>query len=41
MHCIEVFALSGALALVIALFTVSFQAAKAAMANPVDMLRYE
>ncbi len=35
------FLLSGALALVIALLTVSFQAARAAMANPVDSLKYE
>jgi putative ABC transport system permease protein len=37
----EVFALSGGLALVIALLTVSLQALKAALANPVDSLRYE
>jgi putative ABC transport system permease protein len=36
-----VFALAGALALVIALLTVSFQAIKAALANPVESLRYE
>jgi putative ABC transport system permease protein len=36
-----VFALSGAIALVIALITVSYQAVKAATANPVDSLRYE
>jgi putative ABC transport system permease protein len=35
------FALSGGIALVIALATVSFQAIKAAMANPVESLRYE
>jgi putative ABC transport system permease protein len=35
------FALSGSIALVIALLTVSTQAIKAAMANPVDSLRYE
>jgi putative ABC transport system permease protein len=35
------FVLSGALALVIALMTVSFQAIKAATANPVESLRYE
>jgi putative ABC transport system permease protein len=35
------FVLSGAIALVIALATVSFQAIKAATANPVDSLRYE
>ncbi|HEX9654004.1 MAG TPA: FtsX-like permease family protein [bacterium] len=36
-----VFLLSGGLALVIALLSVSFQAVKAALANPVDSLRYE
>jgi putative ABC transport system permease protein len=36
-----VFALAGCLALVIALATVSTQALKAALANPVDALRYE
>ena len=36
-----VFALAGALALVIALLTVSFQAVKAALANPVKSLRSE
>lgn len=36
-----VFILSGFIAVVIALLTVSFQAAKAATANPVDSLRYE
>ncbi|MGD8781756.1 MAG: ABC transporter permease [Ignavibacteria bacterium] len=36
-----VFALSGGTALVIALVTVSFQAIKAATANPVEALRYE
>jgi putative ABC transport system permease protein len=35
------FALAGSGALVIALLTVSFQAARAARANPVDSLRYE
>ncbi len=35
------FALSGGIALVIALSTVSFQAIKAATANPVNSLRYE
>lgn len=35
------FALSGGLALIIALLTVSFQSIKAATANPVDSLRYE
>ena len=36
-----VFALAGGLALVIALLTVSTQAIKAALANPVEALRYE
>jgi putative ABC transport system permease protein len=36
-----VFALAGGLALVIALATVSTQAIKAALANPVESLRYE
>jgi putative ABC transport system permease protein len=36
-----VFALAGGMALVIALLTVSTQAIKAALANPVDSLRYE
>ncbi|NIR49133.1 ABC transporter permease [candidate division KSB1 bacterium] len=36
-----VFALAGGLALIIALATVSSQAIKAAVANPVDALRYE
>ncbi len=36
-----VFALAGGMALLIALLTVSFQALKAALANPVDALRYE
>jgi len=36
-----VFALAGGLALFIALFTVSTQAIKAALANPVEALRYE
>ncbi len=35
------FVLGGILALIIALLTVSFQAIKAALANPVDALRYE
>jgi putative ABC transport system permease protein len=38
---IETFVVSGLLALVIALFTVSFQSIRAAIANPVDSLRYE
>jgi len=37
----SVFILSGFIALVIALLTVSFQAIKAAVADPVDSLRYE
>jgi putative ABC transport system permease protein len=36
-----IFILSGGIALLIALITVSFQAIKAATANPVDSLRYE
>ncbi len=36
-----VFALAGGLALFIALLTVSYQAIKAALANPVEALRYE
>ena len=36
-----VFLLAGALAVVIALFTISFQAVRAALANPVDSLRSE
>jgi putative ABC transport system permease protein len=38
---ILMFLLPGALALVIALLTVSTQAIKAALANPVEALRYE
>ena len=38
---IEIFFLSGLLALGIALLTVSYQSIKAATANPVDSLRYE
>jgi putative ABC transport system permease protein len=38
---LEIFILSGLLAFTIALLTVSFQAIKTAMANPVDNLRYE
>ena len=38
---IGTFVLGGALALGIALLTVSSQAIKAALANPVDALRYE
>ncbi|MEE9390371.1 MAG: FtsX-like permease family protein, partial [Candidatus Aminicenantaceae bacterium] len=37
----SVFVFSGVAALVIALLTVSFQAVKAAIANPVEALRYE
>ena len=36
-----VFILSGGIALLIAIATVSFQAIKAAIANPVESLRYE
>jgi putative ABC transport system permease protein len=36
-----VFALAGALALLIALLTVSYQAVRAALSNPVKALRYE
>ncbi len=36
-----IFAVAGVLALVIALFTVSFQAIRAAIANPVKSLRTE
>jgi putative ABC transport system permease protein len=38
---IDVFIISGAIALVIALLTVSYQSVKAATANPVEALRYE
>ena len=38
---VETFVLAGVLALIIALLTVSFQAVKAATANPVQALRYE
>jgi len=38
---VAVFMLAGALALVIALLTVSYQAIRAAVANPVESLRYE
>jgi len=37
----ETFVLGGVIALVITVLTVSFQAVKAATANPVDALRYE
>jgi putative ABC transport system permease protein len=36
-----IFLLSGVLAILIAMLTVSFQSIKAARANPVDALRYE
>jgi putative ABC transport system permease protein len=36
-----IFLLAGTLALVIALLTVSYQAVRAATANPVEALRYE
>ena len=36
-----IFALAGGVALLIALLTVSAQAIKAALANPVEALRYE
>jgi putative ABC transport system permease protein len=36
-----IFVISGGAALLIALLTVSFHAIKAAMANPVESLRYE
>jgi putative ABC transport system permease protein len=35
------FALAGSVALIVAMLTVSFQAVRAARANPVDSLRYE
>lgn len=38
---IEIFILSGLLAFILALITVSYQSIKAATANPVDSLRYE
>lgn len=37
----RIFALAGGLTLVIALLTVSTQAIRAALANPVESLRYE
>ena len=37
----EIFALAGVLALAIAFLTISFQSLKAALANPVEALRYE
>jgi len=38
---LRAFIFSAALALIVALFTVSYQSIKAATANPVDSLRYE
>jgi putative ABC transport system permease protein len=38
---LEVFVMAGGAAVVIALTTVSYQAVKAALADPVDSLRYE
>jgi len=38
---IEIFLLSGLIALFISLFTVIYQASKAAVANPADSLKYE
>jgi putative ABC transport system permease protein len=38
---VSVFAVAGFLALLIAVFTVSYQTIKAALANPVDTLKYE
>ena len=37
----EIFLLSASIALIISIFTISFQSIKAARANPVDSLRYE
>ena len=37
----EIFLLSGSLALAVSLLTVCYQSIKAAVANPVDSLRYE
>ncbi len=37
----EIFALAGILALAIAFLTISFESLKAALANPVEALRYE
>jgi putative ABC transport system permease protein len=37
----EIFVLSAVLALAIAILSVSYQAIKAALANPVEALRYE
>jgi hypothetical protein len=38
---VNIFVLAGVLALIIALLTVSYQAIKAALANPVNALKYE
>jgi putative ABC transport system permease protein len=38
---VETFLLAALLALVIAIITVAYQAVKAAVANPVDSLKYE
>jgi len=38
---VEIFILSGLLAFIFTLMTVSYQSIKAALANPVDTLRYE
>ena len=38
---LEVFLLSSLAALIVALFTISFQSARAALANPIDSLRFE
>jgi putative ABC transport system permease protein len=38
---VEIFIFAAALALIIALCTVGYQAIKAAVANPADSLRYE
>jgi len=37
----DIFLLAGGVALVISILTVTFQAARAALANPVEALRYE
>lgn len=38
---VPIFIVSALMMLIIALFTVSFQAIKAALANPVEALKYE